>query len=272
MRFVRITISVLAVISVLLMTFFYVLSISHQNKPEILCSVEGLLEAPTKVTDEELLKYVTASDAEDGDLTDNIVVERKMYFYEKGITSITFAVSDSDNNVTKLERNVKFTDYYSPKIILLDDLIIPINSSVDLLSCVKVEDAYEGDITHRVKMIRSDFNNLVAGIYNVNFKITNAFADTRSIDVPIIITEDDYSAVKIKLSDYIIYVPKNSKLNFEDYITEVVSDNGPSYNVSNVEIDSSEFDAENEGAYNIYYSINSWDRVVTKTRLVVVVE
>ena len=272
MRCLRIIVSITAVISVLLMTLFFVKNLNNNNGPKISCSVDGVIEVSTKITDQELIKFASATDTEDGDLSDKIIVERKMYFLEKGLSTITYAVSDSDNNVTKLEKNIKFVDYYSPKIILYDDLIVPINSSVDLLSCVGVEDAYEGDITHRIKMITSEFSNVVAGKYNVNFKVTNSFTDTRSINVPIIISEEDYSGAIIKLTDYIVYVPKNTKINFENYIADIISQNGTSYTKENVVIDSNEYDSKNEGAYSVYFSINSWNKTITKTRLVVVVE
>lgn len=76
---------------------------------------EELIEVSLKATDEELLKGVSAHDEKDGDLTGNIIIESVSGFTEKGVSKITYAVCDSNNNVAKTTRKIRFNGYQSPK-------------------------------------------------------------------------------------------------------------------------------------------------------------
>lgn len=89
MHFLRICVSVLAALSVIIVAIFTITDLSRKNQPVIKCDSGEILEVPTKISDQELLEYVTAFDEEDGDLTENIIVERQNYFLEKGLTTVT---------------------------------------------------------------------------------------------------------------------------------------------------------------------------------------
>ncbi len=271
MQFLRVSISVLAAISVSLMILFAVLDRSEQNAPILTCKSKDVISVPSTVTDEELLTYVTATDNEDGDITDKVVVERQLYFLEKGVSTVVFSVCDSDNNTTKLSHNIKFEDYHSPEIELHNDLIIPIKTSLDFKNSVTTEDKFDGDISNRIKIISPSFNNLVAGEYDVNFKVTNSFSDTCDITVKAIVTNEDYSAADIRLSKYLIYVNKGETPDFRSYILGVADYNRLGYGKSSISVDASEYNPEEEGIYNIYFDIKSGNSTITKTRLIVVV-
>ena len=68
------------------------------SRPVITVDSE-LSEVSVKVTDEELLKGVTAYDEKDKDITDKIIVESISKFIEKGVCKVTYAVCDSDNHI-----------------------------------------------------------------------------------------------------------------------------------------------------------------------------
>ncbi len=272
MHILRISVSVLAAISVSLMVLLGVLDASKKEPPVLTCTEENTISVPTNASDKELLKFVSASDDKDGDISDRIVVERQMYFLEKGLTSVVFSVCDSDNNTAKLQRNIRFTDYASPQIRLHNDLIVPLKSTVTIKGLVTVNDKYDGDISNKIKIISPNYNNLVAGEYDINFKATNSFSDTCDVTIKAIVTDEDYSDADIKLSEYLIYTKKGEKVDFESYITNVVDHARGGYNKSQINVDDSEFNAEKEGVYNIFYSIKSGSRTVTKTRLIAVVK
>ncbi len=272
MQALRIIVSVLTVITVSLMLLFGFLDMNKKNAPTITCKTEDTISVPTDTTDKELLKYVTAKDDEDGDLTDKIVVERQLYFLEKGLTTVTFSVCDSDNNTSKLKRKIKFTDYHSPEIKMNNDLIIPLKGTIVFKNSVTLTDKYDGDISANIKIISPNYNSLVAGEYDINFKATNSFGDLCDVTVKAIVTEEDYSAASIRLSEYLIYTNIGEKVDFEDYITQVVAHNGQSYSKSQVVVDDSEYKPEKAGTYNVFFTINSGNRVITKTRMAVVVK
>ena len=272
MQFLRIFVSILAALSVIVMTIFTISDLSKKNPPVIKCDSDEILEVPTKISDKELLEYVTAFDEEDGDLTKNIIVERQNYFLEKGLTTVNFAVCDSDNNTVKLKKKIKFSDYTSPKIELLDDLIIPTQETIRVKSLTTVVDKYDGNISGKTKIISPNYNNLKAGEYDINFKVTNSFSDTCDITVKAIVTDEDYSAASIKLSKYSLYTEIGETVNFRDYISGIVSTNGQNYSVSQVIIDDSDFNPEKAGIYNVFFSVKSGSSTITKTRMIVVVD
>lgn len=272
MHFLRVFVSVLAAISVIVMAIFTIADNSRKNPPVIKCDSGEIIEVPTKTSDKELLKYVTAFDEEDGDLTKNIIVERQNYFLEKGLTTVNFAVCDSDNNTVKLKKKIKFSDYTSPQIELLDDLIIPTQETISFKSLTTVVDKYDGNISGKTKIISPNYNNLKAGEYDINFKVTNSFSDTCDITVKAIVTDEDYSAASIKLSKYSLYTEIGETVNFRDYISGIVSTNGQNYSVSQVIIDDSDFNPEKAGIYNVFFSVKSGSSTITKTRMIVVVD
>ena len=272
MHFLRICVSVLAALSVIIVAIFTITDLSRKNQPVIKCDSGEILEVPTKISDQELLDYVTAFDEEDGDLTENIIVERQNYFLEKGLTTVNFAVCDSDNNTVKLKKKIKFSDYNSPQIKLLDDLLISTSETIDFKNVASAVDKYDGDISGKIKIISPNYNNLKPGEYDINFKVTNSFSDTCDITVKAIVTDEDYSAASIKLSDYLIYTKIGETVNFRDYIKGVVGANDQNYSVSQIVIDDSEFDPEKAGTYNVFFSIKSGSNTVTKTRMTVVVD
>lgn len=272
MHFLRVFVSVLAAISVIVMAIFTIADYSRKNPPVIKCDSGEIIEVPTKTSDKELLKYVTAFDEEDGDLTKNIIVERQNYFLEKGLTTVNFAVCDSDNNTVKLKKKIRFSDYTSPQIELLDDLIIQTQETVSFKSLTTVVDKYDGNISGKTKIISPNYNNLKAGEYDINFKVTNSFSDTCDITVKAIVTDEDYSAASIKLSKYSLYTEIGETVNFRDYISGVAGANGQNYSVSQVEIDDSDFNPEKAGIYNVFFSVKSGNSTITKTRMIVVVD
>ena len=272
MHFLRICVSVLAALSVIIVAIFTITDLSRKNQPVIKCDSGEILEVPTKISDQELLEYVTAFDEEDGDLTENIIVERQNYFLEKGLTTVNFAVCDSDNNTVKLKKKIKFSDYNSPQIKLLDDLLISTSETIDFKNVASAVDKYDGDISGKIKIISPNYNNLKPGEYDINFKVTNSFSDTCDITVKAIVTDEDYSAASIKLSDYLIYTKIGETVNFRDYIKGVVGADGQNYSVSQIVIDDSEFDPEKAGTYNVFFSVKSGSNTVTKTRMTVVVD
>ena len=272
MHFLRICVSVLAALSVIIVAIFTITDLSRKNQPVIKCDSGEILEVPTKISDQELLEYVTAFDEEDGDLTENIIVERQNYFLEKGLTTVNFAVCDSDNNTVKLKKKTKFSDYNSPQIKLLDDLLISTSETIDFKNVASAVDKYDGDISGKIKIISPNYNNLKPGEYDINFKVTNSFSDTCDITVKAIVTDEDYSAASIKLSKYSLYTEIGETVNFRDYISGIVSTNGQNYSVSQVIIDDSDFNPEKAGIYNVFFSVKSGSSTITKTRMIVVVD
>lgn len=272
MRFLRVFVSVAAVVCISIASIFLVNDYGKKVGPTISCSVDGDIEVACDVTDAELLSLVSATDEKDGDISSKIVIERKNYFLKQGVSIVIFSVSDSDNNVAQLSKQITYKDYYSPKITMHNDLIISRGNVTNLYKCFAASDVFDGDITSGLKMISPDYNYLATGEYNINCKVSNRFGDVRDITIKAIVTDEDYSAAQINLSEYLIYVKNGERPDFESYVSGIKNSAGKNYTVSNVTVDDSEFNADKAGVYNIYYLIKSGGKTVTKTRLIVVVE
>lgn len=273
MRVLRVFVAILAFISVLCTAGMYAVQ-KTKSEPPVITNVSGsnMIEVPCSVTDEELLKLVTAYDEKDGDLTDKITVRRNTYFTQSGVVGVTFAVCDSDNNVAKLSFDIKFTDYSSPEIAIVNDLVIGRRTGGSLLAHFKATDKLDGDITDRLKIISSDYDVNNVGEYTANCKVTNSYGDTRDMNVSILVADTTKFTADIQLSSYSVYVPLGTQLDFASYISAVKNIEGYSYTTANVEIDASKYDPSTAGIYNVYYRITKGEITEGLTRLFVIVE
>ena len=274
MRITRIVVAVLAIVVMVVGVSLRLTSSGKSDKPVITCKVDDVIEASISVTDEELLSYVTAYDKQDGDLTSDIVVSRKNFFIEPNTSTVVFAVSDSDNNISNIEKKLYFNDYKPPEIILNNDFIFPSGYNFDLAYYVRAEDVIDGDISAYIKQISTEFVN-TAGTYKVNMKVSNSMTDSTNITVNAIVTDNYSFDVRIRLSQYITYVYEGAELDYASFITNVTSKGKPQYDVGDVTIDSSAVDLSKAGVYDVFYRITSGTgedaQEISLTRLVVVV-
>lgn len=164
--------------------------------------------------DKAILEGITASDEKDGDITQNLFVESKSNFIEKGVFKAIVAVADSDNHVTKVERKVTYSDYRSPQFTLTEPLkFLTTTENRDDLNVAKylrANDVVEGNISNKIK-ISSEYSILgyTTGDYHMEFSVTNSMGDTVKLPV----TVNIYSALEesglpeIILSNYLINTP-----------------------------------------------------------------
>ena len=75
MKYFRIAICVLCALSICLYAIFFIREKSQDKTVPVITIDEEIIDVSIKVTDEELLKGVTASDAKDGDITSKIIIE-----------------------------------------------------------------------------------------------------------------------------------------------------------------------------------------------------
>ncbi|MBO5911968.1 MAG: hypothetical protein J6Q76_00665 [Clostridia bacterium] len=274
MRLLRIISLFLCVVVLAGSAILYITSRDKTVSPELTCDIK-VIEGSINITDEELLSYVTAYDEQDGDLTKSIKVVRKRFFIDdKNTTVVTFAVSDSDNNVTSIQRPLKYTDYHSPRFSFNNDLILPGGYRYALEKYVSASDVIDGDLSQYLKLISSEITN-TEGVYSVNIKVSNSMADTSELTVNAIVTDKDYFTVKVQLDDYITYQPVNAEIDYMAFVKGIKNGSDKNYDNDDIELDTSAVDVTKPGCYEAYYKIYA-DRekqeLVTMTRLFVVVE
>ncbi len=275
MRILRVITVVMTVVVLLGSGFLFLTSSDKNDAPTIKCSANGVITATVDVTDQELLSYVTASDSQDGDLTDKIKVIRKNMFLDtvEKSTLVTFSVCDSDNNVSSVTRKLILSDYHSPRISLSYDFIFPSGYTYTLAKYVSANDVVDGDLTPFVKLISSEFSN-IEGEYTVNLKVSNSMADTAELTFKAIVSDEQWFDVKVKLNDYVAYITAGQEIDYMAQIAEISYKNSDhkTYKFEDIEIDDSAVDYEKPGTYDVFYNLLDGDTVVTKSRLLLVIE
>ena len=186
--------------------------------PEIVVP-PGVLEASVKEPKSDLTRGLTAKDREDGDVTDSLVVESIGILSSDGTVSVTYAAFDAAGNVAKAQREVRFTDYHSPRFVLTEPLIYNYNSNFDILRTIGAEDVLDGDIQHRVRAMAMEESSIsVAGMHQVQFQVTNTLGDTHTQIFPVeVLVANTYDA-QLTLTDYLIYLPVGSAFNPNSYL------------------------------------------------------
>ncbi len=256
-----------------------IISRGDNNVPVINCVEEDMIVTTVDCTDGELLSYVSAYDKQDGDISNSIVVTRKMFFISPKTTIVTFSVCDSDNNVTNLEKKVYFEDYVSPRLILTNDFIFPSGNYYNLNRFVTAVDVFDGEIDHKIKVIATGYSTS-EGTNQVSIKVSNSMGDTTELNIDAIITDEDYGLYRVRLNDYILYTTVGAEeIDYAANFKNVINKYQTNYGEDDIVIDSSEVDMSTPGCYNVYYKIMSEEldfdekpKVLSMSRLVVVVE
>ena len=221
MRILRVSVVVLFVIVFAAFSFVFLKEKFTKDTtiPQITIEDE-LIDVSLKATDEELLAGVSAYDEKDGDLTDKIIIESVSRFVEPGVSRVTYAVCDEDNNITSATRKIRYKGYESPKFHLNRSLCYSVYETPKLKDVVTVTDSISGDITSDLILTSEDYTKSVTGVFNINAKVITAKGDTAALDIPLIVEERSESAPEIELKDYLIYADKGDEIDFEEYLVK----------------------------------------------------
>ncbi len=276
-RFLIISIVVLVIFTAGFFAYrLYRKHIKRNAAPLISCASDEM-RISVATPREDLLIGVTAMDAEDGDLTDKIVIESISKFVEKGKCTITYAVCDSGNKVSTASRTIYYTDYHSPRFSLLSDFVYSVGSVVNPLSRIRAYDCIDGDITNRISMTTVDSGEFSSGdAHEVEFRVINSFGDVATFRANIVVEERVSPNVPvITLSQYLIYIDRDELIDPLDYVEGIYllreSYTIDEYGRDNLIADTSGFDPSTPGLYEIpiYLEVNNY---LGSTTLYVIVE
>ena len=221
-----------------------------------------LLEVTTSATDAELLQGVTATDAEDGDVTDSLLVETSTHFVSDNTVEVTYAAFDSQGHVTKAMRSVRYVDYTAPRFSMSGPMIFSESGVSELLSYVGATDCIDGDISSRVKVSSMESGTLLStpGDHALEFRVTNSAGDTAYLKLAVEVVSGYNSTRQIPLADYLVYLPAGSEFDPRAYLTE-------SYANDYELVITSDVDPETPGVYDVHYSLGN-----SMSRMIVIVE
>ncbi len=237
--------------------------------PKILCGSE-VLELSVNSGDAALLQGMTAEDAQDGDLTGEILLCGKSYFLEPGVFEAEYVVFDSHQNFCQVTRRIRYTDYTAPEFALTQPLIFQRGQNIRYLSYVTATDVLDGDISDEIKVVASDVSNYTAGTYPVLLEVTNSHGDTVQVELMVEVRERNSGNVTVNLSKYLVYVPAGESFDPYSLILSVADSGGQLLKNGDVQVLGT-VDTQTPGSYQLLYSYDQ-EGNRGSTRLTVVVK
>lgn len=232
---------------------------------------EEMIEVSLKATDEELLKGVTAYDEKDKDLTSQIIIESISRFTEKGVSKVTYAVCDSNNNVAKASRMIKFKGYKSPWFEVTGNLCFSLYERIDISEMISAVDSIEGGwISKDIVITSDDYTTSIPGAYSLDVTVNNAKGDSSQIKLPFIVEDRPLSAPTIELKKYLAYTKKGKTIDFKSYIVDALDSKEESLK-DKVTVESN-VDFKKPGTYNVHYYVTDSNNYRGHSVLTVIVE
>lgn len=190
---------------------------------------EGILEISVRDPAEALLQGITAVDERDGDVTEGILVESVYGINDENLTTVTYAAFDSAGNVSKFQRQVRYTDYREPRFELYASPTFAYGSGFDLLEQVGAEDVLEGNINRRVHAtLISDTQSLaMEGNHQVKLQVTNSLGDTVEMILPVSVYNPEWYTASVTLKEYLIYLEAGERFEPRSYLDSFVFRGNP---------------------------------------------
>ncbi|MBR5020853.1 MAG: DUF5011 domain-containing protein [Oscillospiraceae bacterium] len=269
MRFLRIVL----VLVFAALAAFYVMNENEKRVsdadegPMLVCS-EDVLNISVRDSRKALMKGISASDAQDGDLTGEIIISGVSKLMEGDHAKVTYVVVDSDNNIATVTRRIHYTDYQPPRFSLLKPLVYSSMQNVSIGDRIQVLDSIDGDITHNIRVTGTEATDDPA-MYTLDVMVTNSMGDTAELRLPILLSSGEEMQPVIELGSYLVYLERGSGFFPESYIEQVRwgTEILPAESVTI----SGEVNTYTPGVYQVTYSVTH-EEVAGMAILVVVVE
>lgn len=202
----RIWLALVILITVLFGCYRYMEIKKADSSGPVFTVEDKMIQASIEDGEDILLQGVTAVDKKDGDVTPSIIIENISKFYGDNLRTITYAAFDSDNHISKTQREVAYTDYTSPRFELNGSLRFRAGENVNITQIVSASDCLDGDLTNKVKIrLDSTINNRVTGFYRITYEVTNSAGDTAMLPINIEIYEPYNHEVELLLDRYLVY-------------------------------------------------------------------
>lgn len=192
--------------------------LAGDSTPPVITLEEAPLEVSMADPESALLQGVTAVDDKDGDVTDSILVESITLCNDDGLVSVVYAAFDRAGNVTKAEREVRYTDYRGPRFELSQPLVFIENSGFDVLRVVSAEDYRDGDISQWIRATALDGENISGtGDHKVQLRVNNSLGDTAVLELPVEVHPAGTFHGDLVLRDYLVYRKVGEPFDETDY-------------------------------------------------------
>lgn len=220
---------------------------------------------------------ITATDAEDGNLTDKIEIKKNDVDTTKpGKNEVTYKVTDSKGaSYTKsitVTVNPKMEPINSAPIIKAEDKTLTVGDTFDPKADVTATDAEDGDLTDKIEVLKNEVDTTKAGKYEVTYKVTDNQGASRTKTITVTVNpkiEPLNEAPTIDVTDKEITV--GDKFDPKEGVTAKDKEDG---NLTDkIEILKNTVDSSKPGVYEVTYKVtDSKGTSCTKTIKVTVKE
>ena len=230
-----------------------------------------LNEAPQlEVADKEIMVgealdlrtlIIKATDKEDGDLKDKVVIDKGGFNNNKvGTYKITYKVADSKGAVATKQATVKvkqpqMTLNEAPQLEVADKEIM-VGETLDLRTLIiKATDKEDGDLKDKVEINKGEFNNNKVGTYKITYKVADSKGASSTKQATVKVKQQQIElneAPNLQVKDAEITVGET--LNLKDLIISA-KDKEDGDLKDKVVIDKGKFDNNKVGTYKITYKV-----------------
>ena len=235
---------------------FYVWATAHyysnlnMDTPVLESDVEELVISASDGR-EALLQGLHASDATDGDLTDQIMISSISHFLEPGVVKVRYVVFDEQNHSATLERRVRYKDYTAPRFSLEEAPVYRVGESFSLLDEIGATDVLDGDISRKVRLVSSAVSIFSAGTYPVTLEVSNSCGEKSQITL-YVTYQREAQQVKVDLHEYVVYVEKGEDFDPMTLIASVSKADHTPLDRDSVKVYGTP-DLKKEGCYQLEY-------------------
>ena len=220
---------------------------------------------------------VTATDAEDGNLTDKIeILNNEVDTTKPGKYEVTYKVTDrkgaSYTKTITVTVNPKMEVLNAIPTIKAEDKTITVGDTFDPKADVTAEDVEDGDLTDKIEVLKNEVDTTKAGKYEVTYKVTDRKGASRTKTITVTVNpkmEPLNEAPTIDVTDKEITV--GDKFDPKDGVTAKDKEDG---NLTDkIEILKNTVDPSKPGVYEVTYKVtDSKGASCTKTIKVTVKE
>ena len=156
----------------------------------------------------EYMKGVTATDAEDGPLTDSVTYDETVRYNEPGTYSVTYRVTDLSGLETT--KTIQVHVINDAPVITANDQQVVLNQEFDYMQGVTATDTEDGIITKKVTYTEN-VNINMPGPYEVTYTVEDNHGAKASITITVTVVQAEpiiYASNRV--------VPINSDFNYMD--------------------------------------------------------
>lgn len=236
------------------------------DPPVLTCDTE-ILSMSVADEDSAMLAGVTATDPQDGDISDQVLVSSVSRLIDGNTAKISYVVFDSDHNMATLTRFIRYTDYRLPRFSLDEALIYPMNAQVKLLDRLHAQDVVDGDITGAIRVSYSA-GTAASNRHEISVQVTNSLGDTAWLTLPVLFLDDFDDRIEVDLDAYLIYLKQGDTFLPRRYLNGASYQGNPIGN-DNIAI-SGDVDTGTPGTYYVEYTCTYGSRTGTAILTVVV--